>query len=157
MTLRTNSLELRIPPLLVVAIVAAAMAGMDHAMPALRISIPAGTVLSLVCYVLGTGVAGAGVLAFHRHKTTVNPFTPERSSTLVVSGVYRLSRNPMYLGLLLALAGWGIQLANVAALLLVPLFVLYMNRFQIEPEERALMAMFGERFAKYSATARQWV
>lgn len=157
MTPRTSSLELRIPPLLVVAIVATAMAGMHYALPALNLPIPARTLMSLVCYALGTGVAAAGVLAFRRHKTTVNPFTPERSSALVENGVYRLSRNPMYLGFLLALVGWGIQLANAAALILIPLFVLYMNRFQIKPEERALTVTFGGRFTEYSAAVRRWV
>ena len=157
MTHPHHSLELRIPPLLVVAIVAAAMAGVHYALPGLSLPIPAQTVLSRLCYGLGAIVAAAGVVAFHRHKTTINPFTPERSSALVESGIYRVSRNPMYLGLLLTLVGWGIRLANGAAFLFLPLFVLYINRFQIEPEERALTATFGERFVKYQATVRRWV
>lgn len=154
---RTHSLELRIPPLLVVVIFAASMAGVTYALPSMSIDIPARTLMAAGFFVLGAVVAGAAVLAFHHHKTTVNPLTPERSSVLVASGIYRLSRNPMYLGFLLGLVGWGVYLANVAAVLLLVLFILYMNRYQIEPEERALLDKFGGRFVEYSAAVRRWV
>jgi protein-S-isoprenylcysteine O-methyltransferase Ste14 len=142
---------------LLVVIFAASMVGLSYAAPSMSISVPARTWVSAGFVLLGVIVAGAAVLAFYHHKTTVNPLTPEQTSALVASGIYRLSRNPMYLGFLLALVGWGIYLANVAALLLLPLFVLYVNRYQIEPEERALLAKFGEPFAEYLAAVRRWV
>jgi len=79
------------------------------------------------------------------------------SSELVVSGVYRHTRNPMYLGLLLGLLGWGVYLANAFALLLAPLFIPCMNRFQILPEERALQQAYGERFLDYCRRVRRWL
>ena len=76
---------------------------------------------------------------------------------MVRSGIYRVSRNPMYLGFLLALLALAIFLANPLSLVLVPLFVVYMNRFQIGPEERALVALFGQEFASYSLKVRRWL
>jgi protein-S-isoprenylcysteine O-methyltransferase Ste14 len=82
---------------------------------------------------------------------------PESSSSLVVSGIYKLTRNPMYLGLLLVLLGWAIYLTNVLVFLLLPAFILYINRFQIAPEERALTALFGQEFAAYKSRTRRWL
>ena len=110
----------------------------------------------------GVALVGAilsilGVASFRRAKTTVNPMKPESSSSLVISGIYRLTRNPMYLGLLLILLGWAVYLSNALALALVPGFVLYMNLFQIKPEERALESRFGPAFAEYRARVRRWI
>jgi protein-S-isoprenylcysteine O-methyltransferase Ste14 len=63
----------------------------------------------------------------------------------------------MYLGIAFVLLGWAIYLANLAALLLVPAFVAYMTRFQIKPEERALLEKFGSNFADYMAAVRRWI
>jgi protein-S-isoprenylcysteine O-methyltransferase Ste14 len=151
-----RTLELRIPPLALVAIVAAGMAILAYAAPA-SAEVPARLVVALALVLAGALVAAAGVVAFRRHKTTVNPFTPDQSSSLVTMGVYRFSRNPMYLGFLLALAGWAVYLASWPAALWLPAFVLYMNRFQIQPEERALLERFGQQFVTYSKTTRRWL
>ncbi|MGH7769198.1 MAG: methyltransferase family protein, partial [Candidatus Binatia bacterium] len=105
----------------------------------------------------GAIIAVSGVAAVRRAKTTINPMKPESSSFLVVSGVYRFTRNPMYLGVLLILAGWAVFLSNLLAFLLLPAFIFYMNRFQIEPEERALRSMFPEKFAVYERRVRRWL
>lgn len=87
----------------------------------------------------------------------MNPLKPDTSSALVRSGVYNLTRNPMYLGFLMLLIGWGIYLSNAVALLFVPpMFLMYMNRFQIEPEERALTSRFGQEFIEYTTRVRRW-
>lgn len=151
-----NSLELRIPPVAVVIIFAALMASVAVIVPAV-IEIPARRPIAGALVLAGALVAVAGVLAFRRHKTTVNPLAPEQATRLVASGIYRISRNPMYLGFLLALAGWCVYLANGFAVILLPLFVAYMNRFQIQPEERALREKFGSSFDEYARTVRRWV
>jgi protein-S-isoprenylcysteine O-methyltransferase Ste14 len=74
-----------------------------------------------------------------------------------MGGVYRISRNPMYLGFLLALAGWAVYLSNAGAAVLVPAFVAYMTQFQIKPEERALLAKFDSEFAQYTSRVRRWL
>ena len=79
------------------------------------------------------------------------------SSCVVTWGVYSITRNPMYLGLLMILTGWAIFLSNALALLFLPLFVLYINRFQIKPEERALTAIFGQDYLAYQGRVRRWI
>ena len=97
------------------------------------------------------------IASFVRAKTTVNPMKPASASALVVSGLYARSRNPMYLGLLLILIGWAVYLSNGLAFLLLLAFILYMNRFQIEPEERALISLFGQEFVAYKSRVRRWL
>lgn len=152
-----SKLELRIPPVVVVAIVAGSMWLIADLLPSFAIGIQWRGPLAIGCAVAGVAVAWAGVAAFRRARTTVNPTTPEASSTVVTSGIYRWSRNPMYLGFLLMLVGWSLYLSNLAALLLVPSFIVYMNRFQIMPEERALAAKFGAQYVAYMQEVRRWL
>ena len=150
-------LELRIPPVLLALIVGGLMAGLSLAVPAAYLPVPWRVPISIGCCVLGAAIAIVGVLAFRRHRTTVNPLALDKSASLVSAGIYRVSRNPMYLGLLVALIGWGVYLANAAVLLWLPVFVLYMNRFQIRPEERSLSRLFGTEFDSYAKTVRRWI
>ncbi len=87
----------------------------------------------------------------------MNPIKPGAASSLVSSGVYRFTRNPMYLGLSVTLLGWAVFLSNWLALLAVPVFVLYINRFQIDPEERVLSSLFGAEYAAYKEKVRRWL
>jgi protein-S-isoprenylcysteine O-methyltransferase Ste14 len=152
-----RSLELKVPPVPLAAVFAAAMFGVSLVAPAATFVIPGRTGIAIGLALLGAVIALAGVVAFRANKTTVNPLNPGATSTIVSSGVYRFSRNPMYLGFLLALAAWAIYLSNALAALLLPVFVAYMNRFQIKPEERALLARFGADFSRYVATVRRWI
>ena len=152
-----HTLELRVPPLLLVLITGAFMWLAAALFPDFAVSIPWRVAMAIGCAAVGAGVALAGVLAFRNAHTTVNPTTPEASSTVVASGIYRRTRNPMYLGFLLVLAAWSIYLSNIAAMLFLPLFVLYMNRFQIAPEERALAAKFGTQYGAYMQEVRRWL
>ena len=111
---------------------------------------------------LPVGAAGLlldGIALFHflRRRTTINPLNPQSASALVTGGIYRLSRNPMYLGLASLLLAWAIYLGNLAALAGVPLFILYMNRFQVIPEEQALEARFGDALTIYGPRTARWL
>jgi protein-S-isoprenylcysteine O-methyltransferase Ste14 len=150
-------LELKIPPLLVWLGFAGAMLGVARAAPGLSFTLILSPALALAMAALGGAVAVAGVIAFRDKRTTVNPLTPNASSSVVSSGVYRVSRNPMYLGFLLALAGWAVYLSNTGAALLLPAFVAYMTQYQIKPEERALLAKFGQEFSQYMSRVRRWL
>ena len=150
-------LELKIPPLLVWLVMAGAMLGVAHCAPRLSFILAGSSVIALVLVALGGTLAFAGVVAFRSKRTTVNPLTPSASSALVSGGVYRVSRNPMYLGFLLALAGWAVYLSNAGAILLLPAFVVYMTQYQIKPEERILLAKFGSEFAQYMSRVRRWI
>lgn len=153
-----NALELRIPPVGLTFLFAIAMAALAWFVPAsIPIPAPFSLLLALTLAAAGGVVALLGVAAFRQRRTTVNPFTPDRASTLVATGIYRLSRNPMYLVLLLILAGWAAWLAHWVAALMLPAFVAYMNRFQIGPEERALKATFGDEFDAYARAVRRWL
>lgn len=150
-------LELKVPPVPLAAGFAAAMSGLSWLTPSAQFVVPGGQVAALGLAVLGVSVALAGVMSFRANKTTVNPLTPAASAMLVSTGVYRFSRNPMYLGFLLILTGWAVHLSNALAVWLLPVFVAYLNRFQIKPEEQALLAKFGPRFAQYMTAVRRWV
>ena len=113
--------------------------------------------VAITLFLLGALVALAGVLAFRSSRTTVDPRKPEATSALVSSGVYRYSRNPMYVGFALCLLAWGVFLTSAWALIGVIVFVMYMNRFQIAPEERALRELFGEDFRDYERRVRRWL
>ena len=150
-------LELKIPPLLVWFVMAGAMLGVAYCAPRLSFTLAGSSVIALALVALGGALAFAGVVAFRSKRTTVNPLTPSASSSLVSGGVYRVSRNPMYLGFLLALAGWAVYLSNAGAVLLLPAFVVYMTQYQIRPEERILLAKFGSEFAQYMSRVRRWI
>jgi protein-S-isoprenylcysteine O-methyltransferase Ste14 len=152
-----RGLELKVPPVLLFALLAAGMYGLARALPAWSLALPAGTIAAATLAAIGAVIALAGVAAFRRRRTTVHPQHPEKTSAVVSHGVYRWTRNPMYLGILLVLAGWALFLAHAVALIALPIFVTYMNRFQIRPEERILEAKFGAPFTAYMAAVRRWI
>jgi protein-S-isoprenylcysteine O-methyltransferase Ste14 len=152
-----RSLERKIPPLAVVIVAGAIMWIVARATPALRVPMPSRSPLAACLAAAGVVTSVLGVVAFRRARTTVNPMHPESSSALVVTGIYRLTRNPMYLGFLLLLLAWAVFLSNALAVLVLPTFVLYMNRFQIGPEERALTSTFGAAYVTYQARVRRWL
>nr|WP_295082482.1 isoprenylcysteine carboxylmethyltransferase family protein [uncultured Roseateles sp.] len=150
-------LETKLPPLLLVLVLAALAWFLACLWPALSISFVGQRWLALGLALLAAAIALAGVQAFRQHGTTVDPMRPAHSSAVVSSGIYRFSRNPMYLGFGLGLAAWVIALGNAAAALLIPVYVAYMVRFQIRPEEAALQAKFGEPFVADRRRVRRWL
>ena len=156
--LDVNALELRIPPAAVALVVAAAMWYASSNCP-LSIPVPfvARAIAAAILVLLGAGIGIAGIIEFRRARTTVNPIRLDTASALVVSGIYRTSRNPMYLGMLFALFGWATFLSDATAFIVASVFAIYLNRFQIAPEERVLSALFGAEFADYKGRVRRWL
>jgi protein-S-isoprenylcysteine O-methyltransferase Ste14 len=150
-------LESKVPPPVVTAIVGTLMWAATMLTPLRRLPVPMATVVGGAVVLLGIGLEGLGGLELIRRKTTVNPLEPCDASNLVTTGVYRFTRNPIYVGDLLILLGWGLYLANPLAILLAWLFVPYISRFQIVPEERALGELFGQAYEEYRARVRRWV
>ena len=151
-----KALELRIPPPVVGLLVAAAMWGIARALPAvLAVRDPA--FAAAVVALIGLAFDLAGIVSFYRAKTTINPLRPHKTSSLVSTGVYRVTRNPMYVGLLFLLIAWAIYLSSAWALLGPLAFVLYMNRFQIGPEEKVLGVLFGDEYEEYRRKVRRWL
>lgn len=152
-----SPLELKVPPLALVAGLAAAMWFVASLVPSLSFSFRGQLIITVALATVGAIISLTGVIAFRQAQTTVDPRQPAKSASLVSSGIYRLSRNPMYVGFLLALAAWATHVSNLLAFIGLPVFVLYMNRFQIVPEEQALRAKFGSAFAEYERSVRRWL
>lgn len=152
-----QALELKVPPVALTLLFAVLMWALATVFSSTSFPLEGASIVAFAFAFTGGGIAIAGVFAFRRHSTTVNPMQPETTESIVTSGIYRVTRNPMYLGLAIVLVGWAMYLANLAALLLVPVFVAYMTRFQIRPEERALLVKFGPGFAEYMASVRRWI
>lgn len=148
-----SALDTRVPPPLV-ALVLGALA---WAIGGPAFEFPGRTVVAILAAALGLAIEIVAALAFIARRTTLLPWAPERTEILVTSGLFRFSRNPMYAGQALLLAAWVFYLGTWAALLAVPAYVLYMNRFQIGPEERILAAKFGAGYESYRARVRRWL
>lgn len=157
MTATTNGLDLKVPPAALMVMVAAFMWLAASAVPVFDFALPAPLAVPASAFALGVLTCLAGVASFRRAKTTVNPMKPDSMSVLVVSGIYKCSRNPMYLGFLLILLGWALFLSNALAFPLLLAFVEYINRFQIRHEERALISHFGKDYEVYRARVRRWL
>jgi protein-S-isoprenylcysteine O-methyltransferase Ste14 len=150
-------MKLRIPPPLVAFAFALAMWVSSVAASGATFESELLIPLSLLILVAGLSVNILAVMTFRRGKTTINPLKPSTASQLMRTGIYRLSRNPMYLGMLLMLCAWAIWLGNFVSVVSLPLFVWYMNKFQIIPEELALAELFPEEFSTFKAEVRRWV
>ena len=150
-------LELKIPPV----IVALATAGLSWLFSQTGPLLPFGdstrTIIAIVALGASVGIAASAIIQFLKTRTTLNPHRPKHTASLITTGIYRYSRNPMYLGILLALLSWAIFLGSLLALTPLLLFVLYLTRFQIEPEERALSVIFGQEYTAYRRKVRRWL
>ncbi|WP_232231415.1 methyltransferase family protein [Maribacter sp. 1_2014MBL_MicDiv] len=115
--------------------------------------------LMLAKFLVGIGmvIALLALIQFRLAITTVDPTKPDKAQSLVISGVFKFSRNPMYLALLLILLALGIFLGNAFNTLVAAGFVAYMNRFQIIPEEQILLNKFGHSFKDYCILTRRWL
>lgn len=152
-----NFLETRVPPPLA-GLVAGALAWL-LARQFDPTTLPAAPrlVLAVAFVLLGLWLAGTAARTVTREKTTLNPIKPESATSLVTHGIFSRTRNPMYLGMASWLFGWSAWLGTPAGLLGPLLFVLWMNRFQIGPEERALERLFGAEFLAYKGRVRRWL
>jgi len=152
-----SNLELKVPPVIGLVLFAFFMWVTGRTFSMTSINFPYALMFAIVAFLIGTGIAIAGVLSFHNAKTTVNPIKPQASTSIVTSGIYRLSRNPMYLGFLVILVGWSVFLSNSFTFLFLALYVIYMNHFQIIPEERILTDKFGDTYIRYKQSVRRWL
>jgi len=152
-------MTIKIPPPIVAIVTAFLMWAISELVPVGLFDLPMAIQLWVFAFLAFTGLAImlTGVLAFRKSKTTINPFQPEQASSLVLTGIFQKTRNPMYLGMLLILSGWAIFLGSAVAFLALPVFVVFMNKFQILPEEKALEELFGQEFSDYLLSVRRWI
>jgi protein-S-isoprenylcysteine O-methyltransferase Ste14 len=113
--------------------------------------------IALLILISGLLLMSVATLQFARAKTTVNPMRPARTSSIVSTGIFAVTRNPIYLGDIFVLIAWALWLGSITGLVVVPLFIAYINHFQIKPEEQALLKKFGPAYQGYLAKVRRWV
>lgn len=152
-----SRLELKIPPVLLALIFVLLMWLVSLLLPGTPIPEPLRLLASVILAGIGAVIAILGVMSFRKVRTTVDPTSLDKSSSLATSGIYEHTRNPMYIGLLLLLIGWGVFLSSVFSLVLPVGFVLYINRFQIQREEEALELSFGASYLDYKSRVRRWL
>ena len=152
-----HALELKVPPPILALLLGVAMWGASSLEPHVAIAASYRWAAALVIALVGATFDVLGLLAFRKSRTTVDPLKPQRASTFVTSGVYRITRNPMYVGLVFFLVAWAVFLGALWPFLGPVLFVPYVNRFQIEPEERILARLFGADYSRYTAEVRRWL
>jgi protein-S-isoprenylcysteine O-methyltransferase Ste14 len=146
-----------IPPPVWMVLAATLMWALNHWFPVAQLIHNPWRRLGWIPVILGVAIDVSSVLRFHRVGTTVNPLDPSKTSKLVTTGLYRISRNPMYLGLLVILSGWALLLGSASPFVVLPVFVVVIATSQIVPEEKMLAKLFGEEYLIYSRCVRRWL
>ena len=114
-------------------------------------------VISVVILFIGIIFIISAVVQFVNRKTTVNPTKPYKTTSLVITGTYKITRNPMYLGMLLIIISFAFYKASIISLILIPFFIFYINKFQIEPEEFEMRKKFGKEYEDYCKKVDRWI
>jgi protein-S-isoprenylcysteine O-methyltransferase Ste14 len=149
-------LELKIPPVLILIIFISLAFLLRYLTlgPALPLWAVEASPVVIIAGVLATL---SGLWQFKRAQTTIDPTHPDKASNLVTGGIYQYTRNPMYLGMALVLSGAVLNTGFIVSLILLPLFIWYMTRFQIKPEDRAIEGIFAEEYVDYKRQVRRWL
>ena len=150
-----KSLENKIPPLIIVVFFLVLIFFLKNLLEVFAFSYQIYVSFFFLC--LAVSFFLTGIIEFKKQKTTLNPLMPEESTTLVKTGVFKFSRNPIYLSLLNLLIAFSIYLGSFLGLIITPLFVIYMNLFQIVPEEKALLKLYGKEFENYCSKVRRCI
>jgi len=146
---------MRVPPLAQLALCFAIAGSLAVYFPIMAFDVPMRLIALEV--VAGFVFLLPAIVSFVRNRTTVNPQSPREATTLVTGGIYSISRNPMYVGMLLILIGFVLWLGQVSALITIAIFFFSIDRFQIRVEEKALRANFGEAFEDYALRVPRWL
>lgn len=150
-------MRLAVPPPAVALVAAVIVWALDRSFPAISLSFAWQGFVAALIALTGVALDLVSVFGFLKAKTTVLPTRPERSSKLVTTGTYQISRNPMYLGMLMILTGWVVWRGNPLGVLALAGFVLWITKYQIKPEEEILNRLFGHEFEQYCASVRRWI
>lgn len=151
------NLALKIPPPIQLIICAILMVGLADSFPQYHFELALSFPLILLLITLASIIGTLALYDFHKHKTTFHPHTPEKTSTVVDTGIYAYSRNPMYLALILVLFALSLYLKNITCFAIIPLFIWYITRYQIKPEEVVLDKLFPINYQAYVKKVRRWL
>lgn len=150
-------MKLRIPPPVIAFISGGLMWMITKFSPVGHINMPGRRPLYYILMLMAVALTVLSISGFNSAKTTIDPRKPAKASSLVTEGIYKWTRNPMYLALLFLLGAWTVYLGNFINLGILVLFVYYITEFQIKPEEDALREKFGEAFESYNSSVRRWL
>lgn len=150
-------MNLLIPPPIQAIAAGGAMWLVGRLFPDYSFQLPGASFVAIGLIALGAFIDFVCVRAFVREKTSYSPFRPEKSGKLITTGLYRYSRNPMYLGLFIILAGLFLYIGNVLGALFLYGFIHTVTRFQIIPEEEILEEKFGDEYRDYRKRVRRWL
>ena len=150
-------MKLKIPPALVAAIIAGLMRMVSVYLPFGSLTLFGAYWVAGLLVVAGGVLGMVGLFQFYRNGTSIDPHNPQKTRSLVTGGIYQYSRNPMYLALFFLLIAYASILQNVLNLVLLPLFIWYMNRYQIIPEEEVMEEKFGDEYREYKSKVRRWL
>ena len=153
-----SQLQLKIPPLIIVVVCAGVMyicaQTIQHP---LVFAASIRVILGAAAWLVAGAILSAALIAFRRLRTTMNPLYPGQTNCIVTSGIFRYTRNPMYVSMLIALLGWGLFLGQLSALVGLIIYIVAITRLQIVPEERMLEAKFGGPFTRYRGMTNRWI
>jgi protein-S-isoprenylcysteine O-methyltransferase Ste14 len=152
-----SSLELKIPPVAVLLVAAIGLYFTPFVGQYSAIIGEHTELVSRVVFALAIVLGVLSILSFKKAKTTVNPLQIGNASNLVTHGIFQLTRNPMYLSMALVIAAMSIRIDNVIALIWIIPYCAYITHFQIKPEERMLLSLFGQAYADYVKSVRRWL
>ena len=151
------SLDHKIPPPAIALTCAGLAWALARYTPEFAFALPGRLPIAALLVLLGFALEMAGIIVFRKARTTVNPLSPDKATSIVQAGPYKFTRNPMYVGMAIFLLAYCVYLANPLSVLPVVAFVVYITRFQIIPEERFLLSKFGESYASYTRSVRRWL
>lgn len=150
-------MKLKIPPAVVTAICLGLMWLLDYLIHIGYTPLPGARLVAVILLGVAAFFGISGLYQFYKNRTSIDPHKPTKASNLVTSGIYQLSRNPMYVALFFLLLAYATMLQNIANLLVLPLFIWYMNRYQIIPEEEVMEEKFGDAYRVYQSEVRRWL
>ncbi len=150
-------MKLKIPPALLLVICVFSMWGIAKISDGKHINFEYQKEVSRLLFGIGVAIGIIALYAFRKAQTTVDPTHPDKASKLVIVSIYKITRNPMYLGMLFLLVGFFIRLGNFYTLPIVALYVWYITTFQIKPEEEVLSELFGNEYINYCKKVRRWI
>ncbi|GAB4520728.1 MAG: isoprenylcysteine carboxylmethyltransferase family protein [Roseibium sp.] len=150
-------MHLKVPPPVAVAIALLMLYAAGRWLPGLTLTFPGQTILAILLIAAGLAIGAVAIAEFLKARTTFNPVTPHKARALVTDGLYRVSRNPMYVADVLIILALAVHIGTLSVLAVVPLFVWYLTKFQIKPEEKHLRQIFGRDYADYCARVRRWI
>ena len=155
MTVSSNGMNNKIPPPIVTLVFGLCIYLSKSFFPEFSFSILSS--LSIISFIVGISVLVTAIISFKNHETTVNPISIEKASSLVVTGIFKYSRNPMYLGMSFILLGLTLKYNLIGGLIFTGLFMLFITIFQIKPEETAMEKLFDQEWKDYVSNVRRWL